>query len=53
MLPLPYINLKYLFALVYLLLLLHAFLYVTFQNLLKSSENLKHRFFDDFRESRR
>ena len=47
MLPLPYINLKYLFALVYLLLLLHAFLYVTFQNLLKSS------FFDDFRESRR
>ena len=40
MLTLAYISFEYLFALVHLLLLLHPFLYVTFQNLLKSSENI-------------
>ena len=40
MLTLACINFEYLFVLVHLLLLLHLFPYVTFQNLLKSSENI-------------
>ena len=40
MLTLAYSNFEYLFVLVHLLLLLYLFLYVTFQNLLKSSENI-------------
>ena len=40
MLTLVFINFEYLFTLVHLLLLLHPFLYVSFQNILKWSENI-------------
>ena len=52
MLTLNWYILAVLFALVHSLLMLNPLLYVTCQNLLKSSDNLNHILFDDFSGSR-